>query len=193
MSTKPRSRPAGPPAATTRGEGGVGRSNSPEAENVSDDLRRRSGPMLTRRRRVAGLSLAAAGSLGVVSLYQLGLVRHLPEPPLPLLDADRVDASGEAYNFLKTPDAAIGMISYAVTVALAGMGGADRARTMPWVPLALAVKVAVDVAGSAFLTLEQGTRHKRFCSWCLGATAASLATVPAVIPEARAAWRHLRG
>ncbi|MBW3615885.1 MAG: hypothetical protein KY439_11355 [Actinobacteria bacterium] len=43
-----------------------------------------------------------------------------------------------------------------------------------------------------YLTLEQGTKHRRFCSWCLAAAGASLATVPQVVPEAAAAWKALR-
>jgi uncharacterized membrane protein len=184
---------AGPPAATVRPtHGGIGRAASAAGEQVSDDLRRGSGDHLEQRRRVAALSLLATGALGVVAAYQNGLIRSVPEPPLPLLDADRVDASGEAYGTLRTPDAALGIVSYGITLALAGMGARDRARRMPLVPLALAAKVAVDTLGSLFLTAEQATRHRRFCSWCLTAAAASVAMVPAVVPEARAAWRTLR-
>lgn len=102
------------------------------------------------------------GSMGLVAAYQFGLLRHLPEPPLPGLDSDRVDATGEAYQLLKTPDAALGLASYAATLALAGMGSRDRAQDRPWLPLALAAKTVLDAASGAYLALEQGTKHKRF-------------------------------
>ncbi|MDP9452093.1 MAG: vitamin K epoxide reductase [Actinomycetota bacterium] len=188
-----RASPAGPPAATVRGaSGGVGRSSSPGAEALSDDLRRGAGAALGARRRIAGLTLGAMGSMGMVAAYQFGLLRHLPEPPLPGLDSDRVDASGEAYQVLGTPDAALGLASYAATLALAGMGGRDRARDRPWLPLALAAKTLLDAASGAYLALEQGTKHRRFCTWCLIAAGSSVAMVPAALPEARTAWRHLR-
>lgn len=188
-----RSRPTGSPASELRGSpGGVGRRTSETAEAVSDALRRGDSDFLRRRRRVAGLSLAAMGSLGVVNAYQMGLLRRVPEPPLAFLDADRVDASGEAYQYLKTPDASLGLASAAVTLALAGMGSDRRADQQPLIPLALAVKAVLDAAFGLFLTLEQGTKHRRFCSWCLLATASNLATVPQVLPEAVAAWRTLR-
>ncbi len=133
------------------------------------------------------------GALGVVAAYQNGLVRHVPEPPLPGLDADRVDASGEAYQFLKTPDAAVGLASQALTLVLAGMGTRRRVADQPWIPLVMAAKVALDAGGATFLTLEQITKHRRFCSWCLLAAAANIAAVPQVLPEARAAWRSLLG
>jgi uncharacterized membrane protein len=132
------------------------------------------------------------GSMGLVAAYQFGLVKSLPEPPLPRLDSDRVDASGEAFEFLRTPDAALGLVSYAATLALAGMGGRDRARDQPWLPLALAAKTVLDAASGIYLGLEQGTKHKRFCTWCLIAAGASIAMVPVAVPEARRSLRHLR-
>jgi hypothetical protein len=137
--------------------GGVGRGSSPAAEALSDDLRRGAGPALDARRRIAGLALGPMGSMGMVAAYQFGLLRHLPELPLPRLDSDRVDASGEAYQLLRTPDAALGLVSYAATLALAlaGMGGRDRARDQPWLPLALAAKTVLDAASGAYLALEQ--------------------------------------
>lgn len=185
--------PAGPPAATVRGSsGGVGRASSRAAEALSDDLRRGRSSALDARRRLAGLALGAMGSMGLVAAYQFGLLRHLPEPPLPRLDSDAVDASGQAYQLLQTPDAALGLASYAATLALAGMGGRDRAVDRPWLPLALAAKTVLDATSGVYLALEQGTRHKRFCVWCLVAAGSSLAMVPVALPEARTAWRHLR-
>lgn len=193
MALRTRTRPAGPPAQQVRPRPhSIGRGTSPAAEAVSDALRRFDDPLLTSRRRVAGLSLVATGALGVVALYQYGLLRRVPEPPLPFLDADSVDATGSAYLLLHTPDAALGMASYAATLALAGMGAADRHVTAPWLPLLLAGKVALDAVSSGFLTAEQLSGHRKLCSWCTTAAAASLLSVPAVLPEARAAWRVLR-
>lgn len=189
-----RAHPAGPPAGAAAGSsGGIGRSTSTAAEAVSDDLRRGQGDWLEQRRRIAALSLSGIGSLGVVAAYQTGLIRRPPEPPFPGLGAERVDAAGEAYEFLKTPDAALGLVSYAMTLVLAGMGDRTRATSRPWVPLALAAKVLFDAASGIYLTLEQGTKHRRFCSWCLAAAATSVAMVPSALPEAAAAWRNVRG
>lgn len=160
---------------------------------MSDALRRGSGGLLARRRAIAALSLGAAGAMGLVSAYQTGVVGRLPEPPLPGIDSGRVDASGEAYAVLSTPDAPLAMGSYAATLALAGAGAEDRWRERPWIPLLLGGKVAADAAGAVWLTLEQATRHRAFCFWCLLAAGASVAMVPLAVPEARLAWRRLRG
>ena len=192
--TVTRDHPAGPTARAARPQHqGVGRSSSPTAEAVSDDLRRGTGSFLEQRRRVAGLSLLSSAALGVVALYQYGLLRKVPEPDLPGLDADRVDASGEAYSFLRTPDASIGLVSYGATLALAGMGARNRAQQQPWLPLLLAAKVGLDTVGALTLTAEQLTKHRKICSWCTLSAVATLAMVPQVLPEARAALRTLRG
>ena len=192
--TTGRPHPSGPPAASVRPRsGGVGRSSSPAAERVSDDLRRGTGSFLEQRRRVAGLTSLATAALGVVALYQFGLVRRVPEPSLPFLGADAVDASGEAYQQLKTPDAALGLLSAGITLVLAGMGDRDRARTSPWGPVALAAKSAADAGGGLYLLAEQITKHRKICSWCTVAALAQLATLPLALPEARAAVRHLVG
>ncbi len=160
-------------------------------EELSRQLRQGSSRFLRHRRGTVGLLLAAIGSLGVVSLYQVGIIRRVPEPPLPYLDADGVDAAPEAYEVLNMPDALLGIASYALTAALAAAGGEDRATDRPWIPLSLTAKVAFDVAQAGKLTLEQWTRHRAFCLWCLVAAGASFATAPLIIPEARAALREL--
>ncbi len=160
-------------------------------EQLSRELRLGSGRFLQQRRKVLGLSLIAAGAMIPISLYQMGVIKHLPEPPLPRLDADAVDASAEAYAILATPDAVLGLGSYAVTAWLAAIGGEDRVRAQPWIPLALAAKVSLDALFGVKLTVDQWTRHRAFCSWCLLAAGASVATVPFAVPEARAALRRV--
>ncbi len=161
-------------------------------EELSEQLRRGTGEFLSRRRKIAGLALTATGSMGLVSLYQLGIIKHLPDPPLPGFDSDRVDASAEAYSKLWMPDGPIGLGSYAATLGLAAMGGEDRMSEKPWIPLLLAVKVAFDALQAGKLTVDQVTKHRALCVWCLLAAGSTFATVPLVIPEARAALRELR-
>lgn len=160
-------------------------------EKLSHQLRTVDTEHLRGRRRVLQLALGAAGCMGVISLYQMGVIRHLPEPPLPRLNADAVDASAEAYARLSTPDSVLGFASYAGTMVLAAMGGPDRARARPWLPLALGAKVAADAFQAGKLTIDQWAEHREFCSWCLLAAGLTFAALPAALPEARAALRTL--
>jgi len=162
-------------------------------ETLSRQLRTGSGKFLARRRGIVGLSLVSINAMGLIALYQMGIIEHLPEPPIAGLDADKVDASDQSYAYFATPDAVIGLGSYALTMGLAAMGGQDRETNQPWIPLALAAKVLFDAAQAGKLTVDQWTKHHAFCFWCLLAAGATFATVPLAIPEARAALREVSG
>jgi hypothetical protein len=160
------------------------------AEQLRHELRFGSDWTLRRRRTVAGLSLVTLSSLGLVALYQLGMLKRLPEPPLPGLDAAKVNGSLEAYRTLAAPDAVLGLGSYAVTLGLAAMGGQHRAKSRPWISLALAAKAAVDVMQAAKLTRSSWVHYRAFSLYSLTAAAATFVTLPLVLPEAAAAFRR---
>lgn len=162
------------------------------AAKLSADLREGDSKYLRNRRAVVALSAIASASMAFIALYQMGVIKHLPEPPLPKLDADKVDASAEAYAKFAVPDAVLGLGSYAATMGLASMGGSNRHNDSPLIPLALAAKVAFDVANAAKLSIDQWTKHRAFCFWCLIAATATFATAPFVIEEALAAARTTR-
>src|SRR5919204_6413086 len=159
--------------------------------DLSQALRETTDATMRRRRGVIGLSLAAAGSMALIALYQSGVIRHIPEPPLPRLDADKVDASAEAFERFAVGDGFLGFVSYGVTMTLAAMGPPDRATRQPWIPLVLAAKVAFDVATASKLTVDQWTKHKAFCFWCLAASVATFAMIPLVLDETRQAFATL--
>ncbi|WP_116045998.1 vitamin K epoxide reductase family protein [Amycolatopsis palatopharyngis] len=161
----------------------VGRQSTPEAESLSRQFRLGAGSGLTRQRATVAAALTATAALGVVSCYQLGLLRHLPDPPLSLFDSDTVDASGEAYVLGHTPDGVAGAASAAATAALAALGGAGTQRPR-FLRVLTAVKAAGDATGAALLFVEQLQTHRRLCFWCTLASAAHLATVPLTVPDA---------
>jgi uncharacterized membrane protein len=162
-----------------------------QAAILSQQLRNGFGYHLSQRRAIVGLSLIAASSMGIITLYQVGIIRHLPEPPLPRLNADRVDASPEAYKLLETPDGILAIGNYTATAALAAMGGIYRVERQPWIPLALAAKIGFDACQSIRLFINQVTKQKVLCSYCILADMMTLASIPLVIPETIAAVKQL--
>jgi hypothetical protein len=159
---------------------------------LSAELRTSEGGYLSQRRGIVACGMVAAGTMGLIALYQIGLIKRLPEPPLAGLDAAKVNGSDEAYSWFQTPDAFIGLGSYAATMGLAAMGGRDRAATRPWIPLALLGKVLADAGQAARLTVDQWTKHRAFCLWCLLAATATFVSLPLALPEAAAAFQQLR-
>ncbi len=73
-------------------------------EQLSADLREGSSTFLKHRRGIVGLSLFSAGVMGGIALYQMGILKKIPEPPLSRFDAERVNGSAEPYSHLATPD-----------------------------------------------------------------------------------------
>ncbi|HEY3228628.1 MAG TPA: vitamin K epoxide reductase family protein [Roseiflexaceae bacterium] len=116
------------------------------------------------RRWIVGLSLANAALLAFLSLYQVGILRRLPDPPLPLIDSNRVDAGRDAYARFWMPDGILGALAYLVTAALAAMGGKDRwSEGLWWVVLLLAAKILFEVYNAAKLTVISWAHYRAFC------------------------------
>ena len=156
---------------------------------LSRELREGRSADLRRRRQILALSLFGAAMGGVVSAYQMGLIRRLPDPPglrAPVgpFDSEKVDASDYAYERLDTPDGLLMLGTYAVTAGLAGAGPADRAREMAWLPIALAAKALYDVGTNLTLAREEWQENRALCAYCQSASLASMATAALALPEA---------
>lgn len=159
---------------------------------LSRELRKGSSPDLKRRRWTIGLSIVGAAIGGVVTLYQTGIIKRLPDIlPGSLFDAEKVDASDYAYKRLQMPDAPQMMMTYALTAALASAGGADRATRQPALPLAMAAKAWYDFATCVKLGREEWADNQALCSWCQVATLVSAVTAALSLPEAVRAGRTL--
>ncbi len=173
-------------------------SRAPTPAQLSRQLREDDTPDLRRRRWIIRLSLIGMLAGKIVSLYQMGMLRHLPEPPFiggpgRLFDADRVDKAPYAYKRLRMPDALLMLVSYSVTAALAGAGGRDRAtREGPasrWIPIAMAGKALADTAVALKLGREEWQSRKALCWYCQTATVVSLVSTILAMPEAIKAIR----
>ncbi|MBX9583705.1 MAG: vitamin K epoxide reductase family protein [Gemmataceae bacterium] len=160
---------------------------------LSHELREETSPDLRRRRWVIGLSLLGVAAAKVVPLYQTGLIRRLPDPPLPKIDSNKVNASDYAYKRLQTPDGLLMLVNYAVTAAVAGAGGKDRARDQPWLVVATGAKTVYDVITCLTLGVEEWQANQALCAYCQAATGVSIASAALALPEAVRAVNHLLG
>lgn len=158
---------------------------------LSHELREAHTPDLDRRRWIIGLSLLGTVMAQAVTLYQTGIVRRLPDPPLPRIDSNKVNASAYAYKRLQTPDALMMLVSYGLTAGLAAAGGQNRATDRPLLPLAMGLKVVLDTATALELGREEWQENKALCAYCQTATVMSLVSVALALPETRRALRTL--
>jgi hypothetical protein len=74
---------------------------------------------------VVAISLVGVVSMATVSLFQTGIVKHLPDVPVDEFDSSKVILSAESFSY-PAPDGTIGLAAHAVNIILASMGGVDR-------------------------------------------------------------------
>lgn len=146
---------------------------------------------LAGRRWTVGLSLAGMASMAAVSLLQIGMVKHLPDPPLPGFSSDTVNLSKAAFP-LGIPDGTLGLLSFAANLPLAAWGPADRARRMPWLPVISTAKALVDVLVSAWYFYQMPAREKAWCGYCIVSALANVGILVLSLPEGRRALAALR-
>lgn len=158
---------------------------------LSRQLRLSHNPDLRRRRWIIGLSLVTAVAGQIVTLYQTGIISHLPDPPLSVFDSDKVDASDYAYKRLQMPDAPAMLITAGITMSLAAAGGEDRARQLPWLPVALLGKTLVDFVTNVQLGREEWQTNKKLCFYCQTSTVAATIAAVLAVPEAVRAIKTL--
>lgn len=164
-----------------------------DPRRLSHELRKDRSAELRRRRQITGLSLVGAAAGAIVGAYQMGMLRRLPDLPLRVFDASKVDASPYGYKRMETPDGLLMIANYAFTAILAGAGGRDRWRDQPWLPLALSAKTIYDAVTCLRLAREEWQDNKALCGYCQSATLASIASAVLSVPEAARAVQALRG
>jgi hypothetical protein len=160
---------------------------------LSRQLRLGQSPDLTRRRWIIGLSFVTVVAGQIVTLYQTGVIPHLPDPPVPIFDSDKVDASDYAYKRLQMPDAPAMIVTGGITTVLASAGGQERATALPWLPVALLGKTLIDLVTNVQLGREEWKENKKLCFYCQASTVAATATAVLAIPEAVKAFKQLFG
>ena len=136
-----------------------------EPKQLSEELRKGQNPDLTRRRFIVGLSFLGATMAEAVSMYQVGIIDHLPDPPIPGFDSSKVDASDYAYRNFDTPDGFMMLANYSITALLAGAGGQDRATQAPFLPIAMAAKILFDSILALKLAQTEWKENEALCAY----------------------------
>lgn len=145
-------------------------------------LRDEHGASLARRRRVALLAGIGLVDFAVISLYQTGVIRHLPDPPGRIFDSDCVNASRKAYR-LGVPDGPLGALLQAATLTLAAAGGrrgTGRRRIFDWL---LGGATLAGAAAALDYLRDMIFVERRACPYCLLAAGLSLAMLPPALRE----------
>jgi uncharacterized membrane protein len=118
-------------------------------------------------RLLLGACCVAITTLIPVSLYQIGFVDSLPDPPLSVFDSERITTSSASHPF-GIPDGILGLASFGMTLALILV-----AKKSPVATKLLGAKLIMDVSAAAFNGGRQVIQFRKLCSWCTATAAAA--------------------
>lgn len=159
-----------------------------DTQDLRRELQQGNNENLKLRRGIIALSLLGMGAMTAVSLFQTGIVKHLPDPPLPDFDSDKVNSSDTAYA-LGVPDGTLSLASLAANIPLAAAGGADRTEKLPLVPIAAAAKASVEAVVAGWYFYQMPAKEKKWCAYCIVGAATNLGIAALSLLEAKNAWK----
>jgi uncharacterized membrane protein len=160
-------------------------------DGMREQWRHGDEPSLRRRRRISALCAVGLADFAVITLYQLGVIRHLPDPPGRIFDSDKVNASRKAYA-TGVPDGSLGALLYAATLVLAAAGGTRRTGRPAVLGVALGGAAAAGAVGALDYLGDMIFKERRACPYCLVGAAINLALVPLAAREALESIRTIR-
>jgi uncharacterized membrane protein len=128
---------------------------------------------------------------GVLALFQMDIVRTVPEPFFG--NGSRDILTSRVSRLLPVSDAALGALGYLADAVFGLIGGVRRWRRMPWVVIVFAIAVIPFGLTSVTLFVLQPALYGTWCTLCLVSVAISLAMVPYAWDEFVASWAWLRG
>ncbi len=116
---------------------------------MRDALRTGHKKDLDTRTKVIFISALGLVDFSIISLYQTGVIKSLPDLPFEVFDSNKVNASEDAYR-IGAPNALISAAAYAATMFLALAGGDEQTGRKPVLGVALGAIVAGNAVGAVY-------------------------------------------
>jgi uncharacterized membrane protein len=148
---------------------------------IRNELRNGSSVDLDKRRKVILLSALGLIDFSIISLYQTGVIKHLPDLPYDFFDSDKVNAAEDAYRF-GAPDAPVSAMTYAISMVLASAGGSENVNRKPVFDLALGATLAGNAIGAVYYLYNMIFKQKKICLYCTTGAAINIASAIIVTP-----------
>ena len=139
------------------------------------EIRAKSDEATDQRRKVGLLSAIGLLDFVPISLYQLGLIRHLPDLPGDLFDSDFVNASDEA-QVAGLPDGPVSLMMYAANLVLLA-GALKKKKKRNFFDYLVAGNSLGQAAGGAFYLYSMATKQKKICPYCVAGALINFATL----------------
>ncbi len=162
-----------------------------EPQELRRELQEKKTKSMRRRRAIIGLSLLGMGAMTAVSLFQTGVIKHLPDPPINSFDSDKVNSSDTAYA-LGVPDGTLSLAMLAANIPIAAFGGDDRAREQPKVPVLAAGKALVEALAAGWYFYQMPALEKKWCGYCITGALCNFGIAALSLSEAKNAFAELK-
>lgn len=117
------------------------------------------------RRRIARLSTIGMLPFIPISLYQLGVIPHLPDLPGKLFSSDCVNSSKEA-QIAGIPDGPISLLMYAFNLVLL-TGAIKKKKKGNVFDYLIAGNLLGQAAGGSYYLFNMITKQKKICPYCI--------------------------
>lgn len=155
-----------------------------KSQRLRQELQEGDTSDLRRRRGIVASSLIGMASMAGMTLYQMGLIRHLPDPPLRRVDSDQVNDSDTAYQY-GMPDGTLILAGHATNAVMAAFGGVRRAEEQPWALIAASGKAGLEAAvATKYLFYQMPIVEKKWCGYCIVDALMHFGTFALTLPEA---------
>lgn len=144
-------------------------------ESVVEEIRNTKGKETLYRQQIAALSAAGIVDFSVISLYQLGVIKKLPDVPGDIFDSNKVNASADA-QILGLPDGPVSLAMYAANLVLAA-GAIRKAEKRNIFDYLLAASALGQAAGGAYYLYNMAAVQKKVCVYCVTGALLNFATL----------------
>lgn len=148
-----------------------------EQNSIVKKIQERNDLQAKNLRHIAALSVLGIIDFIPITLYQLGVIKHLPEPPGKIFDSDKVNASKEA-QIAGLPDGGVSMLMYAANVVLTG-AALRRTGNQKLFNYGLAGIALGQAGGGLYYLYNMVKVQKKICIYCV---AGALINFAALLP-----------
>lgn len=148
---------------------------------LRDELRAGISEDLGRRRKIIALSTLGLVDFSIISLYQTGIIKRLPDIPLPVFDSNKVNAAKDAY-MMGVPDGPVSATVYGLTMVLAAAMGSESTGRKPVLDVLLGGAIAGNAAGAVFYMYDMIFKQKKICLYCVTGALINFASAIIIAP-----------
>lgn len=146
-----------------------------QEKSIIDKIRKNNSEAAEYRRQIAALSALGLVDFSLISLFQLGFIKNMPDLPGEVFDTEKVNSSKDAV-LLGMPDGVISLGAYTATILLAT--AATRFKKQSRVlDVAMGGIVLGQVAGAAQYLYKMAFVQKKVCIYCVAGAAINFAAL----------------